>query len=245
MELGAEEASRVATLVKYNIMDTDAEEPFDRLAEIAAELFDVPIAFVSLVDGYRQWFKCKVGLSAQEMPRDWAFCARTIERKEVLVIPDATKDREFAATASVGRGPSLRFFAGAPLLTADGHALGAICILDRRARKALSGHERRLLQHLANMVMEQIELRRGLKRIRASVQKIGRVATTEPAKLNGAGAAAEQVVGECNRALEALQAVSDLTSRAPRKRLRLVTPRSVGRRGGDEPSLSGDRRRRA
>src|SRR5215470_1355894 len=119
MELGAEEASRVATLVKYNIMDTDAEEPFDRLAEIAAELFDVPIAYVSLVDGYRQWFKSKVGLSAQEMPRDWAFGARTIARKEVVVIADAAKDPEFADGGPAG-APSVRFFAGAPLLTAEG-----------------------------------------------------------------------------------------------------------------------------
>src|SRR5258707_4624876 len=104
MELGAEEANRVATLVKYNIMDADAEERFDRLAEIAAELFNVPIAYVSLVDGYRQWFKSKVGVSAQEMPRDWAFCARTIARKEVVVIADTHKDAEFSASPPAARG---------------------------------------------------------------------------------------------------------------------------------------------
>jgi GAF domain-containing protein len=234
MELGAEEASRVATLVTYNILDTEAEEPFDRLAEIAAELFGMPIAFVSLVDGYRQWFKSKVGLSAQEMPRDWAFCARAIERKDVVVIPDTTKDHEFASAAPIAHGPQVRFFAGAPILTADGQALGAVCILDRRARKALSGHQRRLLQHLADMVMEQIEARRGLRRIKASVHKIARMAGDE------------QIVGECNRALESVQAVSDLTTRSVRKRVRLATPRrGVAPSGGAETHTVGERRRSA
>jgi GAF domain-containing protein len=242
MELGAEEASRVATLVKYNIMDTDAEEPFDRLAEIAAELFDMPIAFVSLVDGYRQWFKSKVGLSAQEMPRDWAFCARTIERKDVVVIPDASKDREFASALPAARGPSIRFFAGAPILTADGQALGAVCILDRRARKALSGHQRRLLQHLADMVMVQIEARRDLRRIKVSVHKIARLAIA-------VGAPAErgdQIVAECNRALESVQAVNELTTRSARKRGRLITPKHAGRSGAPgEARHAGERRRSA
>ena len=220
MELGAEEASRVATLVKYNIMDSDSEEPFDRLAEIAAELFNVPIAYVSLVDGYRQWFKSKVGLSAQEMPRDWAFCARTIARKEVVVIADAHKDPEFSASPADAR---VRFFAGAPLLTAEGQALGAVCVLDRRARKPLSGHERQLLQHLADMVMEQIELRRGLKRARASITKV--------ARLTGGGKPpADEILSECDKALAALQAVHDLTTRSARKRVRLMTPKHAAKR---------------
>src|SRR5258707_1015744 len=191
MELGAEEANRVATLVKYNIMDSDAEEPFDRLAEIAAELFHAPIAYVSLVDGYRQWFKSKVGLSAHEMPRDWAFGARTIARKEIVVIADVAKDPEFAAGTPGAGGPMVRFFAGAPLLTAEGQALGAICVVDRRARKTLSGHERQLLQHLADMVMEQIELRRGLRRVKAGLTKVARLAGGKPA---------DEIVGECDKA---------------------------------------------
>jgi GAF domain-containing protein len=236
MELGAEEASRVATLVKYNIMDSDAEEPFDRLAELAAELFHVPIAYVSLVDGYRQWFKSKVGLSADEMPRDWAFGARTIARKEIVVIADAAKDPEFAAAPAGARGPAVRFFAGAPLVTADGHALGAVCVVDRRARKPLSGHERRLLQHLADIAMEQIELRRGLKRIKTSVTKVARLA---------GGPAAATIVGECDHALDALQAVNDLTTRSGRKRPRLMTPRHGAKHTeGDDRRDTGERRER-
>jgi GAF domain-containing protein len=239
MEIAAEEANRVAALVKYNILDSSAEEPFDRLTEIAAELFDTPIALVSLVDGARQWFKSKVGLSAPEMPRDWGFIGRVIERKAVLVIPDTRKDGALdgagkdGAFGAAGKKPPIRFFAGAPLLTADGHALGAVCVLDRRVRKPLSAHERRLLQHLADIVMEQIELRRGLKRARASLQKIAR-------QLDGGGGgargAADAIVGECARALESLAAVHRLTMRPPRKHVRIMTPKRAAK------APSGDRR---
>jgi len=237
MEIGAEEANRVATLVKYSIMDTDAEEPFDRLAEIAAELFDAPIALVSLVDGYRQWFKSRVGLSAQEMPRDWAFCARTIELKDVLVIPDVSKDAVFRSSPMAARGPSIRFFAGAPLMTADGHALGAVCILDRRARKPLTGNERRLLRHLADMVMEQIELRRGLRRIRVSVQKLARLE-----KQRGGGPVGQQVQAECDTALAALDAVRELSARSARKHGRLMTPKHAAKKAAGDARGSESRR---
>lgn len=225
MEIAAEEASRVAALVKYNILDSNAEEPFDRLAEIAAELFDAPIALVSLVDGARQWFKSKVGLNASEMPRDWGFIDRVIERKAALVVPDVAKEGGFAG----GKGAPIRFFAGAPLITADGHALGAVCVLDRRAHKPFSAHERRLLQHLADLVMEQMELRRGLKRARASLQKIAR-------QLDGGGGrgAAEAIQGECARALESLQAVHQLTVRATRQRDRIMTPKRATKATGGE-----------
>src|SRR5258706_2052391 len=212
MEIAAEEAGRIAALVQYNILDSRAEEPFDRLADIAAELFDAPIALVSLVDGARQWFKSKVGLNAPEMPRDWGFVSRVIARKAVLVIPDTLKE-------GGPKSAPIRFFAGAPLLTADGHALGAVCVLDRRARKTLSAHERRLLQHLADIVMEQIELRRGLRRARASLQKIARQVA------GGGRGTADAVLTECGRALESLEAVHRLTLRAPRKHDRVMTPK--------------------
>ncbi len=229
MEIAAEEVSRIAALVQYNILDSRAEEPFDRLTDIAAELFDTPIALVSLVDGARQWFKSKVGMSVQEMPRDWGFIGRVIARKALLVIPDTAKE---AASAGI-KGPPVRFFAGAPLLTADGHALGAVCVLDRRARKTLSAHERRLLQHLADIVMEQIELRRGLRRARGSLQKIAR----QLEHGGGGRGAADAILGECSRALDSLEAVHRLTLRALRKRDRIMTPKRGGKAAG-----SGDRR---
>ncbi|MBV8165493.1 MAG: GAF domain-containing protein [Alphaproteobacteria bacterium] len=236
MEIAAEEAGRIAALVQYNILDSRAEEPFDRLADIAAELFDAPIALVSLVDGARQWFKSKVGLTAQEMPRDWGFVSRVIARKAVLVIPDTAKE----ATLKEG-GPKsapIRFFAGAPLLTGDGHALGAVCVLDRRARKNLSAHERRLLQHLADIVMEQIELRRGLRRARGSLQKIAR-------QVGGGGrGAADAVLTECSRALESLEAVHRLTLRALRKHDRVMTPKRKPAPASERRAVARGRERR-
>jgi GAF domain-containing protein len=239
MEVAAEEVSRIAALVQYNILDSRAEEPFDRLVEIAAELFDAPIALVSLVDGARQWFKSKVGLSAQEMPRDWGFVGRVIARKAVLVIADTAKDG--GVNGRGAKGPAIRFFAGAPLLTGDGHALGAVCVLDRRVRKPLSAHERKLLQHLADIVMAQIELRRGLRRARSSLLKIGR-----QVEAGSARGAADAILGECARALESLDAVHRLTMRAIRKRDRIMTPRRAGRAAapGDRRAVARGRERR-
>src|SRR5260221_1416140 len=185
MEIGTEEATRLATLMEYDILDSESEEAFDRLAEIAADLFDAPIALVSLVDGYRQWFKSRVGLATQETPREWAFCAHTIQGSDVFVVPDMAKDRRFATNPLVTKKPSIRFYAGAPLLNPEGHALGTICVMDRRARRTLSVREKRLLQALAAMVMEQIELRRYLREAKGGLQRIGRLAAAG-AKVAGA-----------------------------------------------------------
>ena len=238
MEIGTEEASRLATLMEYDILDSAAEAPFDRLVEIAADLFQVPIAAVSLVDGYRQWFKSRVGWTAQESPRKWAFCEHTIRGKDVFVIADAAKDRRFAGNPLVTKAPSIRFYAGAPLLTSAGHALGTICVMDRRARRQLSAREKRMLQHLASMVMEQIEIRRCIGDAKASVQRAMRLA--------GAKSPAH---GECQKALQSLRAVQDLALRASRQHARLITPepatpRRRARVNGTSPVDRAERRRR-
>jgi GAF domain-containing protein len=239
MEIGTEEASRLATLMEYDILDSAAEAPFDRLVEIAADLFQVPIAAVSLVDGYRQWFKSRVGWTAQESPRKWAFCEYTIRGDDVFVVADAAKDRRFAANPLVTKAPSIRFYAGAPLLTGDGQALGTICVMDRRARRVLSAREKRMLQLLAAMVMEQIEIRRHVREARATVQRAMRLA--------GAKTPAH---GECQKALQSLRAVQDLASRASRKHARLITPaqatpRRRSRVNGSSATQRAERRRRA
>jgi GAF domain-containing protein len=211
MEISPEEAARLATLLEYDILDSEAEEAFDRLAEIATDLFQVPMAAVSLVDGYRQWFKSRVGLPLQETPREFAFCGHAIRGDRVFVVPDAAKDRRFADNPLVVKQPAIRFYAGAPLLTAEGQALGTICVMDRRARRPLSPREKRMLQKLAAMVMEQIELRRHVNAARASVQRALRLAgARSPAYL------------ECQRALRALRAAQALAVRASRKRGRLI-----------------------
>jgi len=228
MEITAEEAARLATLLEYDILDSEAEEAFDRLAEIATDLFQVPMAAVSLVDGYRQWFKSRVGLPLQETPREFAFCHHAIRGDRVFVVADAARDRRFAANPLVIKEPAIRFYAGAPLLTADGQALGTICVMDRRVRRPLSPREKRMLQKLAAMVMEQIELRRHVNRVRASVQRALRLA--------GARSPAH---AECQKALKALRDLQALAARAGRQRARLITPepakprRRTGSGGGE------------
>jgi len=239
MEIGTEEASRLATLIEYDILDSGAEEPFDRLVEIAADLFQAPIAAVSLVDGYRQWFKSRVGWTAQESPRKWAFCEHTIRGADVFVIADAAKDRRFAGNPLVTKAPSIRFYAGAPLLTGTGHALGTICVMDRRARRRLSAREKHMLQQLAAMVMEQIEIRRHVRAAKATIQRAMRLA--------GAKSPAH---GECQKALQSLRAVQALAPRAARKHARLITPsqaapRRRGRLNGTSTPQRAERRRRA
>lgn len=236
MEIGTEEASRLATLLEYDILDSESEESFDRLAGIAADLFDAPIALVSLVDGYRQWFKSRVGLSIQETPREGSFCAHTIQGRDILVVTDAAKDRRFAASPLVARRPSIRFYAGAPLVDGDGHALGTICIMDRRARRALSAREKRLLQSLAAMVMEQIELRRLVREAKASLQRIGKLA-----RATGSGEAQrwEAVQAEARSAQGALRALQATGSRTPRKHGRLAAGSAVPATGRRRPVRGG------
>lgn len=232
MEIGTEEASRLATLLEYDILDSESEESFDRLAEIAADLFDAPIALVSLVDGYRQWFKSRVGLSIHETPREGSFCEQTIRERDIMVVTDALRDRRFAGSPLVVRKPSIRFYAGAPLLNGDGHALGTICIMDRRARRTLSVREKRLLQALASMVMEQIEIRRLVREARASLQRIGRLSRATGMSDAQRWDAAQ---AETRAAQGALRAVQILSQRPPRKHGRLGAPASgvaaTGRRG--------------
>ena len=118
------EARRLDALHALNLLDTPPEERFDRYTRIAAELFDVPIAFVSLIDGDRQWFKSRLGLDVTETPRDVAFCAHTILDNAVLQVPDALQDARFADNPFVTGPDRVRFYAGAPLAAADGSVLG-------------------------------------------------------------------------------------------------------------------------
>lgn len=243
MEIGTEEASRLATLIEYDILDSESEEPFDRLAEIAAVLFQVPIAAVSLVDGYRQWFKSRVGWKTQEWPRKGTFCEHTIQGEGVFMIADAAKDRRFSSSPLVTKAPSIRFYAGAPLLTDEGQALGTIFVMDRRARQ-LSPREKRMLQHLAAMVMEQIETRRHVREAKSIIQRAVRLSGTKGADL-------KQVHAECQKALQSVRAVQSAVLRVSRKRARLITPDEVAPRrrsragtGATAATRRAERRRR-
>lgn len=167
--LPANEAQRLATLRDYAVLDTPAELAYDDLALLAAQICQVPTAMVSLVDDQRQWFKARVGMEASETSRDIAFCAHTIlHADQVFEVRDAAADARFAANPLVVSDPHMRFYAGAPLVAPGGHALGALCVMDRSPR-ALTAEQRSALQALSRQVVAQLELRRQARELAAKM----------------------------------------------------------------------------
>jgi len=162
------EQERLEALRELEILDTLPEQVYDDITRIAAQICDVPIALVSLVDQDRQWFKSRVGIEVAETPRDHAFCAHAIlDPGQVMVVEDAQADPRFAANPSVTAGAGIRFYAGAPLVNATGHALGTLCVIDRKPRR-LSPAQLENLRALSRQVVAQLELRRLVKDLERS-----------------------------------------------------------------------------
>lgn len=155
------ESDRLQKLLDYEILDTDPEKAFDRITRIVAETINVPISLVSLVDADRQWFKSRYGLNAEQTPREIAFCSHAILGDETFVVEDAHLDDRFADNPLVTGDPSIRFYAGAPLVTPDGYKLGTLCAIDRVPRKISDEHVQ-LIEDLASLVVDEIELRNAL-----------------------------------------------------------------------------------
>lgn len=158
----ANEAHRLETLSRYEIMDTPPDPAFDDLVSLAAKLIGTPMALVTLVDAERQWFKAKLGLDSSETPRDDAFCAHALGSPDLLVVEDAAQDKRFRDNPLVLGDPNVRFYAGAPLVAPDGSGLGALCVLDRSPR-TLTDDQAAVLRILGRQVMAQLELRRRLR----------------------------------------------------------------------------------
>jgi anti-sigma regulatory factor (Ser/Thr protein kinase) len=155
------ETVRLSALRHYRILDTEPERRFDDLALLASHICGTPMALITLVDEHRQWFKSRVGVSVTETSRAISFCAHTIEQQDLFIVSDTLQDDRFRENPLVMGEPYIRFYAGAPLVTPDGHALGTLCVIDNRSR-TLTADERAALDALRRQVESQLELRRNL-----------------------------------------------------------------------------------
>src|SRR5947208_13359800 len=153
------EVKRLKVLWEYGVLDTVPEEVFDDLTELAAHICEAPIALITLADEDRQWFKSRIGVTVNQTSRDISFCAHAINQPELFIVPDATKDQRFAQNPLVTSEPKVRFYAGAPLVTPDGYALGTLCVIDKVPRE-LRPEQKQALCILARHVISQLELRR-------------------------------------------------------------------------------------
>lgn len=161
------EAARIAALESYCVLDTPGEQAFDDLVALAAHVCRTPTALISLVDADRQWFKARVGLDYCSTDRASSFCAHTLATGLELVVPDARLDPRFVDNPLVIADPSIRFYAGVPLITADGYILGTLCVLDTEPR-TISAGELGLLRMLAGQVMDQLTLRKRARELAES-----------------------------------------------------------------------------
>ena len=171
------EASRLAALHSYEVLDTLPEESLDDLTKLAAHICGVPIALISLIGQGRQWFKSRVGLEVAETPLDVSFCAHALHQSGLFIVSDASKDPRFARNPLVTQDPHIRFYAGAPLISPEGEALGTLCVIDHRPRN-LTGEQEEALRVLGRQVMVQLEARRQTRELLAGEAERANILTS-------------------------------------------------------------------
>src|SRR5271165_608121 len=153
-----DEESRLKSLESLGILDTPPEPRFDRITRLAAALFDVPVALVSLVDRDRQWMKSCFGMDERETARDVSFCAHVVYQRENMIVPDTLRDPRFGDNPLVINEPRIRFYAGAPLILEDGSCVGTLCLIDTRVR-SLEESSISLLQDLRDLALDELQRR--------------------------------------------------------------------------------------
>ena len=168
-----DERARLAALRFLEILDTEAEERFDRITQLASMLLDTPICVVSLVDSERQWFKSRHGLDAPETSREVSFCGHTILQDDTMVVEDATKDERFGDNPLVLNDPSIRFYAGHPLCTQAGHRVGTLCVIDRKPR-SLDAPQLLVLKTLAGVIESELRSHEELMRYTKDLERANR-----------------------------------------------------------------------
>ncbi len=168
----ANEAERLQALREYSILDSLPEKDFEDITRIASEICQTPISLISLIDADRQWFKSKVGIDLTESSRDHAFCAHAIHTPdEILNVKDSRLDKRFFDNPFVTGDPNAVFYAGVPLVNADGFALGTLCVIDQVTRE-LDANQLNLLRALSNQIIKLLELRKAKKRLAEHEQEI-------------------------------------------------------------------------
>ena len=161
MDIDAGEEARLASLYRYDILDTPAEAGFDDIVNLACAICETPVALVSFVSFDRQWFKARVGFPDCSTTLDRSVCAHVVDAREILVFPDLRDDPRTRDNPLVTSDPNIRFYAGAPLIAPDGQALGSLCVIDVEPRpRGLTAGQLEALRVLASQVMTQLELRR-------------------------------------------------------------------------------------
>ena len=245
--LPSDEAERLAALGSYQVLDTESEQAFNDLVSLAARLTESPVSLITLLDKDRQWFKARHGLDLDQTPRDQAFCSHAIlQPDEPFIVEDATKDPRFAGNPLVTGGPAIRAYLGMPIVNPEGHALGSLCVIDRKPR-TFDAENIETVRTLARAVSVNLELRRALLRSREAALTDG--LTGLPNRRATMAAMSDAVAKRSPVAVIAIDldyfkeindgeghAAGDALLQAVAERLRrVVRPGDVvGRLGGDE-----------